>query len=199
MKKLLFTFSFMLLGIIAAQAQFFGAMRLEGGFNKHYDKANDESTINSSFGIKPMLGYCLTDKFSLGLIVGYNYSKNEVNGLDVKTTKTNSFYVGPWFYYYILEGKNVKAFVETDVYMQYDNNKYSDDTPKNTANTYGVSVTPGIWFMPFDKFSFNVYLNYFSLNYKYSNINSGDYSHNFGAGFTTLGPSIVTMSICYIF
>jgi outer membrane protein len=68
----------------------------------------------TEFNFSPSAGYFVIDKLAAGLFIDYNYYK-DINQADDDTWKSNSFIIGPFAKYYILEYKKLWPYVGVGV------------------------------------------------------------------------------------
>jgi outer membrane protein len=64
----------------------------------------------TEFNVSPMAGYFVIDKLAAGLFMDYQYYKDVATD-DNDTYKENSFIIGPFAKYYIMEYKHIWPFV----------------------------------------------------------------------------------------
>ncbi|GIZ09453.1 OmpW family outer membrane protein [Flavobacterium sp. UMI-01] len=91
-----------------------GNILVEGnlGFASTNDKNTEEKT--NSFIFTPQAGYFLTDKFAVGVKLGFASYKEEESGVD--TDKGNAFSAGVFGRYYFLDlGQRFKTYVNAGV------------------------------------------------------------------------------------
>lgn len=101
------------------QAQEFGLSKgdilLEGQINIHSSKDKNADLKNSYFRFSPKVGYFLSDKFVLGVDLGFSKTNQEELGTNnnIFKSKYNEFKVGAFGRYYFLNiGERFKAYSE---------------------------------------------------------------------------------------
>jgi opacity protein-like surface antigen len=121
--------------------------------------SNDEvgRVKNSNYSIAPELGYAFSDKWAMGLRVGFGQTKYaydpEYSGTDENVD--NTFSIAPFARYSFFTWKSVKLFVDGGVsYVrgkgenkEIDNvgeENEIDNGSHSTSNSYGVFISPGV-------------------------------------------------------
>ncbi|WP_164112800.1 MULTISPECIES: outer membrane beta-barrel protein [Sphingobacterium] len=101
------------------QAQEFGLNKgnilLEGQINIHSSKDKSTDLKNSYFRFSPKVGYFLSDKFAVGVDLGFSKTNQEELGANnsIFKSKYNEFKVGAFGRYYFLNiGERFKAYSE---------------------------------------------------------------------------------------
>ncbi|MEC4005557.1 outer membrane beta-barrel protein [Flavobacterium sp. SUN052] len=142
-----------------------GNVLVEGnlGFNSTNDKNTKEKT--NSFEFNPKVGYFLSDKFAVGVQLGFGSDKAETNGAD--TDKNSNLNVGVFGRYYFLDlGQRFKTYAELGV------NSNSGKTGLAEAKYTGLGVNAGLGINYFVSKSFAInfgltdVLSYASNKYK---------------------------------
>ncbi|SKB93520.1 outer membrane protein [Sphingobacterium nematocida] len=104
------------------QAQEFGLNKgdilLEGQINIHSSKDKNADLKNSYFRFSPKVGYFLSDKFAVGVDLGFSKTNREELGTNnnIFKSKYNEFKVGAFGRYYFLNiGERFKAYSELNM------------------------------------------------------------------------------------
>ena len=131
MKKIVLSVIVALIAITANAQVYVG-----GTFGVGSDKVETEGTEvrNTTFKILPEVGYELSEDWSVGTVVGYEYNKSG----DVKT---NTFTIAPYARYFFLNSDVVRLFAD---------------------GGFGVSIRPRACFFPL--FSFLPLWLHYNLN-----------------------------------
>ncbi|PRD56001.1 hypothetical protein C5749_01535 [Sphingobacterium gobiense] len=103
-----------------------GDILLEGNAGLYFTKRKgDWQSKSTSLTLNPKVGYLLTEKFALGIDLGYGLYKNILPGERSSDSKTQSYRFGAFGRYYFLElGKRFKTYTEGAVsygFTNYDN------------------------------------------------------------------------------
>lgn len=143
------------------------------------------------FSIAPEIGYCITDKFCVGMTLTMGSGKADdnqeitsTNGASSSITKDSKWEVRPYAQYYYKSFGKVNAYLQGGFYVGGDKSSTTSeswDATKNavvadpsstetTNSTFGLFVTPGMDFKISDKISLWANLDFLSLQY-YTNSN----------------------------
>ncbi len=88
-----------------------GDIFVEGSLTMNSTNDKNTEVKTSSMNFSPKAGYLLSDKFAVGLNLGFGSGKSTTSGTD--TNKTSSFNVGAFGRYYFLElGQRFKTYTE---------------------------------------------------------------------------------------
>ena len=155
---------FMTLAAIAVAATMNAQVYLGGTFgldfeNKLVDKDGNDAT-GVSFEIKPEIGYNLSEKSSVGIVLGFGVTNNsnKMVGDDSfgsllaggqKTEKSAiRFQIAPYYRYKFVQFDKVDLFFDAQVGFIY--TKYDEWN----NSTFNIGVRPGVAYNPNDKISF---------------------------------------------
>jgi len=129
-----------------------GNILLEGNAGVYSSKRKgDWQSKSTSLTLNPKVGYLLTEKFVLGLDLGYRLDKN-TSGVEMSSdSKTQTYRFGAFGRYYFLElGERFKTYTEGAVsygFSKYDNYANYDKLDRYAANA-GIGanffITPKI-------------------------------------------------------
>ena len=154
----------MTLAAIAVAATMNAQVYLGGTFgldfeNKLADKDGNDAT-GVSFEIKPEIGYNLSEKSSVGIVLGFGVTNNsnKMVGDDSfgsllaggqKTEKSAiRFQIAPYYRYKFVQFDKVDLFFDAQVGFIY--TKYDEWN----NSTFNIGVRPGVAYNPNDKISF---------------------------------------------
>ena len=154
----------MTLAAIAVAATMNSQVYLGGTFgldfeNKLVDKDGNDAT-GVSFEIKPEIGYNLSEKSSVGIVLGFGVTNNsnKMVGDDSfgsllaggqKTEKSAiRFQIAPYYRYKFVQFDKVDLFFDAQVGFIY--TKYDEWN----NSTFNIGVRPGVAYNPNDKISF---------------------------------------------
>lgn len=147
-----------------------------------------KSPVSTSFEIAPGAGYILSDKFGVGLNLGFNSATSKLDSTDFSDkTTTSSFFINPYFRYYMMLEDNF-GFTGT-FNIRFGSGKTKSETKiANTTTTVegpkpsnlSIGITPGIIFFPTSKIGLE------------ANIGFLGYSSNTSKQETGSGSSAVT-------
>ncbi len=131
-----------------------GDILLEGNAGLYSTKRKgDWQWKSTSLTLNPKVGYLLTEKFAVGLDLGYRLDKNIMSGEMSGDSKTQSYRFGAFGRYYFLElGKRFKTYAEGAAsygFTNYDNyTNYDYDRLDTYAASAGIGanffITPKI-------------------------------------------------------
>lgn len=107
---------------------------------------HDDSADSDSFVIKPEVGYCINDTWSVGAEIGYTYSKTAV--------KSHLFEFAPYarYTYFRTDNNLLDLFVDGQVGLGVGSTKYDDGS--ETAVYWNLGFRPGVAIHVTEKFSF---------------------------------------------
>lgn len=141
MKKLLLT------AAVAAVALAANAQVYVGGELGFWRSTDNNHT---SLAIKPEVGYQLSDKWDLGIGLGYNYDyvgRGEINGETLAKAKVNSFEVDPYARWSYAKFGPVRLFLDMGFGVNTYKTKYDVAGYSGTSDAqvgWRVGVQPGI-------------------------------------------------------
>lgn len=134
-----------------------GVWSLEGDFsvntrqNENFYENNKTSRDVFSFGIAPKIGYAISDDLILGLGIGYNYSKSDVEhdqALIVYLSKSNSLSIFPYIKKFIPVTEKFAFHLQGEASYSTGSITYEDndtiDTYDSDHESYFVGIRPGI-------------------------------------------------------
>ena len=111
----------------------------ELGFTgKHINGAENS---NTTFSIKPEIGYNLDDNLAVAVALGYTHT-NPASG-----SNSNAFSINPYLRYTFVKAGNFSAFFDGG--LDY-TTTHTQGADKN-SNSFGVSVVPGLAYAVSDK------------------------------------------------
>ena len=116
------------------------------GYNYTKDKNTDIKS--NTFQLVPEVGYNLSDKWAVGMKIGYAYNK-------VDDAKSNEFVVNPYARYTFVKLDKVNFFVDGG--FEYNYVKVDGDS----ANGFGISFKPGVAVNLNEKISFVAHVGNF--------------------------------------
>lgn len=141
MKKVFLTVALAAASLAASAQVYVGG---EVGFWRNTDGNH------TNFNIKPEIGYNLSDKWDLGIGIGFNhdyYGMGEYNGQTLSKTKANSFEVDPYARWSFVKFGPVKLFLD----MGFGINTYKvkgeimgHDYDSDAQVGWRVGVQPGV-------------------------------------------------------
>ena len=167
MKKIVLSVIVALIAITANAQVYVG-----GTFGVGSDKVETEGTEvrNTTFKILPEVGYELSEDWSVGTVVGYEYNKSG----DVKT---NTFTIVPYARYFFLSSNVVRLFADGGFGFSTSKTKGND-----ALNSKNKSIKPGIAIKLYEQFC--LVAKYGFLGYSKKE-NHGYESENVGIDFDT--------------
>lgn len=165
-----------------------GNFVLGGGLGFNTESVKDADDKATSFNILPSVGYFVSDNISVGLGLGYAWSKEE-NGIEEATV--GAFSVAPFSRWYSANGP-VRFFGQLSVPMAWGNLKENDEKVGNVSN-YGVELAPGVAYFPTSKIGLE-----FKVRGLYYNSNTVDPTddtpkttvNSFGLDANSLAPTV---------
>lgn len=146
-------------GISLAHAQTDqGTIMLGGGLNFNTASSKTAGVDNgttTSFGIRPNVGYFISDNLAIGLGLGFNSSTTKTptagGGTGNDETVTSEFTVSPFVRYYSEIGDKAGAFLQGSVNFGSDKSKFTPAggaTAESKGSSIGVGISPGVyWFI----------------------------------------------------
>ena len=193
---------FMTLAAIAVAATMNAQVYLGGTFgldfeNKLADKDGNDAT-GVSFEIKPEIGYNLSEKSSVGIVLGFGVTNNsnKMVGDDSfgsllaggqKTEKSAiRFQIAPYYRYKFVQFDKVDLFFDAQVGFIY--TKYDEWN----NSTFNIGVRPGVAYNPNDKISFVAKLGN-GLFFESSKDKDSSARSKFGLNATTLAALEIGM------
>lgn len=170
MKKIVVTLVVILM-TIGANAQVYVGGSLGFGSGKGSTKDFESDIKSTTFKILPEIGYELNENWSIGTVIGYEYSK-------LDDSKINTFTVAPYARYSFFKSDLVRLFVDGGFGFSTAKIKDNDDA----LNSWNVGLKPGLAIKLSDNFC--LVAKYGFLGYdcsKYGEVKA----HNFGLNFDT--------------
>ena len=161
MKKFLLT-AIVAVVSLAANAQFWAGGSLNAGTSKTTLDGNDLETVNT-IGIKPTVGYTLTDNLDVALELAFKHS-------DSYKSNQNGFGFSPFARYTFVKSGNFKVFADGGFSYA---NIHTSGVEDNT-NLWEIFVRPGISYDLTKKVFLTATVG--NLNYQFSK--TGDYKIN---------------------
>ena len=193
MKKIMMTLAAIAVAAtMNAQAYIGGALGL--GFENKLIKADGSGDATGvTFAIKPEIGYNLSEKTAVGIVLGFGVTNNtnEMKSLSptfanqlpdgVKFDKSaTQFEIAPYFRYKFVQFDKVDLFIDAQVGFTYT----KLDEWNNT--TFAIGVRPGIAYTPTEKISLVAKLGN-GLFFQSSKNKDEDARSKFGLEGNTLG------------
>lgn len=170
MKKIVLTLMVTLM-TISAGAQVYVGGSLGFGSGKGSMKDGDNDIKSTSFKILPEIGYELDESWSIGTVIGYEYSK-------LDEAKVNTFTVAPYARYSFFKSDLVRLFVDGGFGFSTAKIKGDDDA----LNTWNIGLKPGLAIKLSDNFCLVAKYGFFGYDSsKYGDVKA----HNFGLNFDT--------------
>ena len=165
MKKIYLSVLFAGLMAICAQAQMFVGGSVGASYvasKSTYSSTTVKGPANLSFEFNPMLGYDLSEKMGIGVMLNLGFSTTDNRRDD--PTKRNSLIYGasPFLRNVVLYSGNLSLLLETQISFLGVNSKISQgstslDLPKTFA--YGLSVAPILSYSLTDRLSLETRVN----------------------------------------
>ena len=175
MKKF-FVMAVMAVAALNANAQVWvgGELELSGSHKVGNDKTE------STFAIKPEVGYSLTDKIDVAIALGYSHLKNQTVTVDEYVVRGtgNQFAINPYVRYKFVKAGNFFAFVDGGI-------SYSTahlNGVKNNINSFGVGIAPGIAYSVSNKVTLVSHLGdglYFTHSWRKDDYHKNSYGFKF--------------------
>jgi hypothetical protein len=185
-----------------------GSLSVGGTFNLssskttyEYNNSSTDGPKTTNFKIVPSVEYFMSDKFSVGLGIGFTTSRTKEENVTISGVSydkyleaTPRFVFNPYVRMYFPLGDRVSIFGQgfislatgKDRYEYTDNNR--TDTYKYNASDFSIGVTPGIQFMVSQKIALEATFGF--VGYKSSSYDTGDKSSTKTGGFgLNLDPS----------
>lgn len=165
MKKIVLTLMVALMAMSAsAQIYVGGSLGFTSGKGNIADFDNDTKT--TTFKILPEIGYELSESWSIGTVIGYEYKK-------VDDLKVNTFAVAPYARYSFFKSDLVRLFVDGGFGFSTAKAKDVDDA----LNSWNIGLKPGLAVKLSDNFCLVAKYGFFG----YESSKMGDAkTHNFG-------------------
>ena len=127
-----------------------------------YRKAHDDKT--TTFGIAPEVGYFISDRFAVGLGVGFNYTSKDNRGT---TSNVITWGVNPYARFYAVKADRFGFYLQGGV--SYASEK--EESASEADTMFYAGIKPGVSYSISDRFTINATfgnLGYFD-NGHYSN------------------------------
>lgn len=153
---------------------------------------SDDNTTDLT--IRPSVGYNLSDKWALGIGLGYDYNYKGTSS-DFLNTKTHSLTIDPYARYSFVKFGPVSFFLDMGAGIEVDKTKCTEEvtgrelSTTNTETGWYVGVKPGVKVSLTQKIDFVAHLGF--LGYR----DNLEYE-GFGFGFTSQS---VNFGIAYNF
>lgn len=117
-----------------------GDLFISGAFGFGSTKTGDFKT--NDFVVAPKLGYFVTENIALGLALGYETSKIEI---DPVSAKNNTLSVGAFGRYYATPASKFSLFGQLGLnYNSYDNEFDSEGLGESKGNGFDIALAPGV-------------------------------------------------------
>ena len=151
-----------------------GKIYVSGSFGFSSESSENESKFNgttvkvdgpttTSFNFIPSVNYMVSDKFSVGLAIGYIYQKYEekgTSGFDPDFSVTNgAFVIAPMANYFVPLGNEKFGLIfQGAVPLSFGTIKRETTdgittvSREGSSNSFGVNISPGIFYFPSPKF-----------------------------------------------
>ncbi len=135
-----------------------GTIMLGGGLNFNTQSSKTAGVDNgstTSFGIRPNVGYFLSDNLVVGLGLGFNSSTTKspaaAGGTGEDEMINSDFSISPFVRYYSEIGDRAGAFLHGSVDIGSNKTKMTPAggaTAESTGSSIGVNISPGVyWFI----------------------------------------------------
>ncbi|KAB1154570.1 porin family protein [Tenacibaculum aiptasiae] len=130
-----------------------GTWYLNGGMslvsNNSKSNQNMEKSDQIGFNFSPKIGFSINNNLIIGLGLGYNYHKNDLNFTNTKNfTKNESYSIFPYIKKYFSLGQKLAFTLHGEfryTYSKYENDYNSlNNTNLSKANYYFIGIRPGI-------------------------------------------------------
>lgn len=146
MKKNFITFILMIAVLPLIKAQSVGERWVGGSVGFTTTKVTDFERVYN-YNITPEFGYILTDKFALGISVGYDHNEhNSYYSIDGDTkeyvVKRDGFTINPFVRYTFLKGNIGGLFVDGGVKYGHYKTRYIQSDDKE--NDFEIGFRPGV-------------------------------------------------------
>ena len=132
---------------------------------------SDAELKTTTIKLLPEIGYELDENWSIGTVVGYQYSKTG-------DLKTNTFTIAPYARYSFLQSDLIKLFVDGGFGFSTAKVKGSD-----AANSWNIGLKPGLAIKLSDRFC--LVAKYGFLGYSQDETPMGTKTKNFGLDLDT--------------
>lgn len=222
MKKIFAVIVFTFVTVTVCNAQFFVGGEFGIGASSSKDKATvggvsveEKNPSSFNLGIGPKFGYFFNDKWSIGLILVYNYNQQTTH-VPSKVKTMNHWWGGsPYVRWAFAKVKNFSFVAEGMVNFR---GGFAKTTPStNDTKTYsfitGFNIAPVITYNLGEHFAFETRLNFLSFGYTFrannttrtiNNIetSNSDMSHNFNFSVDSdniLNVGAITIGAIYKF
>lgn len=181
MKKLFITIAFVAAAFFA-QAQLFVGGSL--GFTNTKDPFDNPAADKiTKVSVLPTVGYMFADNMGVGVDFGMNYTKEEYDGGDAKTTE---WVINPYFRYVFAEIDNFKFYGDLKAEMKFGKTKM-DGSDDYKTSTIAFGVVPGLSYDLTDNISMVATLNVLRLGYTQNKMDDEKES-SFGFGVNENTP-----------
>ncbi|MBQ0158679.1 MAG: outer membrane beta-barrel protein [Bacteroidales bacterium] len=135
-------------------------------------KYNDADKTQTTFSIKPEIGYTLNEKWDLGIGLGFS----SISNMDCEKGESQTkIVVAPYARYTFAQTGKVGFFVDGGVDFGFINDKY-DEGEKESTSDFWVGLRPGLKYAASDKVSIVAHLGSFGFR------SQKDCYSNFGLG-----------------
>ena len=161
----------MTLAAVAVAATMNAQVYLGGGIG--VGTSSYDGNSETYFTIIPEIGYNLSEKWAVGMTIGYGETKTKIKDYETGakvTDKVKNFTVAPYARYTFVKFDHVNLFVDGTVGYGY------EDFAGVKTNTFNVGLKPGVAVNLNDKLSFVAHVGL--LGYEYEKVKGDDKSTN---------------------
>lgn len=158
-----------------------------------------DNLSSKGFSIQPTIGWFLSDRFALGIGVGYTHSTVS-HGIDAWTGdeiryKNNTVSFHPYGRYFFGNNESALRFHLTgSLYAGFGHSDSGHSmAPAWNSSVYGIQLSPGIVYFPTDKIGLELGvggLSYYHNRSQYEGSDDVRSSNSFGFNINSLSPSI---------
>ncbi|MEN4762085.1 MULTISPECIES: outer membrane beta-barrel protein [unclassified Chryseobacterium] len=194
MKKVLLAGAIALFGLSNAQIAK-GTTYLSGTVNFAASEDNNTNVKTNDLKLVPTVGYFVGTNLAVGVGVGYasNVEKTETAIVNTKNT-ISAFVVEPFVRKYWTLGEKFYIFGQLSVPMAFGSDKgennLTNTSNKETFNSFGVSVKPGLDYFLNKNWTLEATIGDFGYsNFKYKDAKSVD-NYNFGLDLASVGIGV---------
>lgn len=113
------------------------------GGSLQFSSTNNYGDKASGFSLMPEFGYAVNSNFAVGGAIGFSTSSTEADGADNKDIN-NTFSLKPFVRYSAIKFEKITIFAQGELPLNFHGGKYDDGTSKNSYNSVGINVLPGL-------------------------------------------------------